>query len=102
MALVAHVLIVVAVLPMSGANCSMNRILGKSPEATTCSDVAADSTVAKPSAMARGTGLGAMVARGDLGEFPERAVDGDLGMGASQANALVRADCCASGTAGLR
>ena len=37
-----------------------------------------------------------------FGKSPDVATGGVDGMSASQANALVRADCCASGTAGLR
>lgn len=97
LALVAHVLIVVSVLPMSWASCSMNRIRGRSAGVATGGSAGPRQTGAMPSATACLTGLGALFERAGCDESPVRATGDDLGIGVSQANALARADAVGDG-----
>lgn len=97
LALVAHVLIVVAVLPMSGASCSMKRIRGRSAGAATGGRAGATPAGVNPSAIDCATGFGVLFERAGRGESPVRATGDDLGIGVSQANALARADAVGCG-----
>ena len=97
LALVAHVLMVVSVLPMREASCSMNRIRGRSAGGATGGNEGAMQTGANPSATACATGLVALFDRAGRDKSPVRATGDDLGIGVSQANALARADAVGGG-----
>lgn len=97
LALVAHVLMVVSVLPMRAASCSMNRIRGRAAGGATGGNEGAMQTGANPSATACATGLGALFDRAGRDESPVRATGDELGTGVSQASALARADAVGGG-----
>lgn len=98
LAFVAHVLIVVAVLPMRWASCSMKRIRGRSAGGATSANAGAKQTGGdNPSATACATGLGVLFDRVGRDASPVRATGDDLGIGVSQANALARAGAVGCG-----